>query len=188
MKKLVVALLFIIGAISLIPSSASAQMMGNTNSMMQGLSGTPQVTPSQQDLQDIQTGQALYTQFQNKQVSCTTLQDANFEKIGEYIMNQQFGNANTHIQMNERMKQMMGTQGEERMHIAIARSVTNCNTNNQQGGVRPMMGSVGSYGVGMMNGGLGYGFGLLWIIGYVIVLIDLILVGVLLWKHINKKH
>ncbi len=180
MKRIVIAILFIFGAIFLIPSSASAQMMGNTNSMMQGLSGTPQITPSQQDLQDIQTGQDLYTQFQNKQVSCTTLQDTDFEKIGEYIMNLQFGNANTHIQMNERMKQMMGDQGEERMHIAIARSVTSCNSNNQQGGVLPMMG-------GMMNGGWGYGFGPLWLIGYTVVLIDLILVGVWLWKHIQKK-
>lgn len=176
--------LFTLSFFSLSPHKSSAQMMGNGSSMMQGLSGTPQITPTQQDLQDIQTGQDLYSKFQNKQISCTNLQDADFEKIGEYLMNQQFGNVNTHIQMNERIKRMMGNQGEERMHITIARSITDCNTNNQQGGVRNMMG----YGYnGSMMSGWGYGFGILCFIGYAIVLIDLILVGAWLWKQIKNK-
>ena len=183
---LVIAPLFIGSSFS----QTHAQMMGNTNnSMMQGLSGTPEVTPSQQDLQDIQAGQTLYTKFQSKQVFCTSLQDADFEKIGEYLMNQQFGNTNSHIQMNDRMKAMMGDQGEERMHIAIGRSVTGCNTSSQQGGARTMM---GWNSFGMMNGGFGSGGGWLGflfggLILHTLICVDLILLGVWLWKQIKKK-
>lgn len=182
---LVIAFLFIWSS-----SQTHAQMIGNTNnSMMQGFSGTPEVTPTQQDLQDIQIGQVIYTKFQSKQVSCTSLQDADFEKIGEYLMNQQFGNTNSHIQMNDKIKSMMGDQEEERMHIAIGKSVTGCNTGNQQGGVRTM---TGWNGFGMMNGGFGFGRGWLGvlfsgIILHTLICIDLILLGVWLWKQIKKN-
>ena len=153
---------------------------------MQGISGTPTVTPSQQDIQDITTGQDLYTKFQQKQISCTQLQDGDFEKIGEYLMNQRFGNdVNAHIQMNDRMKQMMGDQAEERMHIALARSATGCTTGFQQGGGRNMMGMGYGY-QGMMGGGW-YGFEALWLFGYAVIMTDLILVGIWLWKQIKKK-
>ena len=152
--------------------------------MMQRLSGTPQVTPTQQDLRDIQTGQNLYIKFQNKEVTCNNLQDSDFEKIGEYTMDLQFSDTNSHIQMNNRAKQMMGDQGEERMHIAIGQGITGCNTNNQQGGVKTMM---GWNGFGMMNGYYGWGGNILSIIICTAVFVDLILLGVWLWKQIKKK-
>lgn len=153
--------------------TANAQMMGNSS---------PSVTPSTQDIQDIQTGQNLYNKFQSKQLSCSQLKDNDFEKIGEYIMNQRFSNTNQHIQMNNQAKQMMGENGEEQMHIQIAKSVTGCDLNGK-GGSNNMM-SYGGYG-NMMGGNFGVGY--LGIITWIVVLVDLILLGIWLWKQINKK-
>lgn len=150
---------------------ANAQMMGNTNYTTQGQAV---VTPSADDLKDIATGKDLYTKFQNNQISCNDLKNADFEKIGEYLMDQRFGgNSNAHIQMNDRAKQMMGDQGEEQMHISIAERSTGCNTNNNQnwrGGGYPMMG----YGWNnMMNnwGGFGIFGGISMILFWVLIIL-----------------
>lgn len=186
MYKMIIILLITFLLFSSLVFHANAQMMNIGNGMM-GTSGTPTVTPTQQDLQDIQTGKNLFDKFQSKQVTCSNLKDDDLEKIGEYVMDQQFGNTGNHIQMNERIKQMMGDQGEKRMHIAIGRSVTDCTTTtNQQGGVTGMMGNWGW--TGSMMGGNWFGaFGvfafLFWLVGF----IDLILLGIFLWKRIGRK-
>lgn len=150
--------------------------------MMRGLTPVQQIniTPSQQDLQDIQTGQSLYNKFQAKQISCAKLQDADFEKIGEYLMNQSFGgNTNAHIQMNNNMKQMMGEQAEEQMHIRLGENATQCNTNKQGGGL-PMMGWYSN----MM--GWNNGFSFFGSLIQIFVLVDLVLLGIWLFKKIQK--
>ena len=43
-----------------------------------------------------------------------------------------------------------------------------------------------NYAYGMMNGFYGWGGNILSIIVYLVVLIDLILLGIFLWKKINK--
>jgi hypothetical protein len=149
-------------------------MMGN---------GTPfikqsQVTPSAQDLDDIQKGQTLYNKFKNKQITCKQLKDDDLEKIGEYVMNQRFDSTNNHIQMNERAKQMMGENGEEQMHIRLGKNATGCT--NGQGGVYTMMG----WGY---NGMMGSGLFIIPFLVQIVILIDLILVGIWLWKQIQKK-
>ena len=189
MKKSLQLLFFILGLSLLVPSVASAQMMNNANA---SVTGSPEQIKEQQ--QEQTEGKLFFDQLQSKQTTCDKLTDSDFEKIGEYIMDQQLGNTNSHIQMNDRIKQMMGDQGEERMHIAIAKSVTSCdksttvssNTNNQQGGVSTMMGLSG-YGYGNMMQGFGWGFGIFHLLLALVILIDLILLGVWLWKQINKK-
>ncbi len=177
--KFILALISLTILFLLSPQTTRAQMMRNVTPMTAQVS----VTPSAQDLSDIQTGQELYTKFQNKEISCTTLQDADFEKIGEYLMNQSFGgNANVHIQMNNTMKQMMGENGEEQMHIRLAKNATGCNINGQGGG-NTMMG-WGGYG-NMMNGA--WGIGLLGFIFWIVLFVDLILLGMWLWKQLQKK-
>jgi len=99
-----------------------AQMMGNFYNQSTDV-------PTQQDLQDIQTGKDLYNKLQAKQATCSQLKNDDFEKIGEHIMNQRFGNTQSHIQMNNTMKQMMGNQGEENMHIKLGMIATGCDTN-----------------------------------------------------------
>ncbi len=171
----------------LVVGKSNAQMMDSTGiPMMQGLSGTPTITPTQQDLQDIQTGKDLFTKLQNKQVSCTNFRDDDFEKIGEYLMNQSFGgNTNAHIQMNNAMKQLMGENGEEQMHIRLAKNATGCYSNGQ-GGVEGMMGNWGGTSSIMGWNGLG-AFGVFTFLFSLVGFIDLILLGVFLWKQIKKN-
>jgi len=168
-SKLLLVILFV-SSFVFVPRT-QAQMMGNPRSI---------IAPSTQDIRDIQTGQDLYSKFQSKQLSCNQLKDNDFEKIGEYVMDQRFNNTNLHIQMNNTMKQMMGEQSEENMHIRLGRLATGCDTNfSNKGGVRNMMGWGYS---GMMSAG----FGFLGTIVWIVVLIDLILLGIWLWKKIQK--
>ena len=79
----------------------------------------------------------------NKTVDCLQLQDADFEKIGEYFMGQSIGDAARHIVMNEMMKRMMGEPGEEQMHAVMGKRLSSCNTSvafpSQDVGFMPMM-------------------------------------------------
>lgn len=174
-SKIIFLILFLVGLVYV--PKAQAQMMRNY---------VPSVTPSQENLQDIQSGQNLYLKFQNKQETCSSLKDNDFEKIGEYVMNQSFnGNVNAHIQMNNIMKQMMGENGEEQAHIRLGKNATGCSTNSStNGSVFNMMGW--SYPSMMLWGG---NFGSisifsvsLWAVGF----IDLIFLGILLLKKIQK--
>jgi hypothetical protein len=164
--------------------------MGNTS-----ISVNP--TEIQQQQQEEAQGKQFFDQLQNQQTTCEKLTDSDFEKIGEYSMSQMFGNnTSAHIAMNQRIKQMRGTTGEEQMHIQIGKSVTGCTTTSSQnntprGGVSPMMGGNGN-GFGMMNGNYGFegGFSGFWIVAiivHVIIIVDLILLGLWLWKQIKKK-
>lgn len=153
--------------------SARAQMMGNLDS---------NITPSANDIKDIQLGQSLYERFQTKQLSCNQLKDDDLEKIGEYIMNQRFKNINQHIQMNNQAKQMMGENGEEQMHIQLGKNITGCYM-DKKGGDNTMMDYYGN----TMNFGGSNLFSILHLILFTIVVIDLILLGKWLWKQINKK-
>ena len=83
-------------------------------------------------------GKALYEKLQTKQAGCQDLRDSDFELIGEYVMGQMAGAS--HDQMNAMMKQMMGTDGEEQMHIIMGKRLSGC-----VAGVQPIR--------GMMNGG-----------------------------------
>lgn len=159
-----------------IPLSANAQMMGSITPTMQQVSPTP----FPQDVQDIQTGKELYDKFKSKQISCNQLKDDDFEKIGEYVMNQRFSNTSQHIQMNERAKQMMGENGEELMHVRLGRSATDCYQNGQGGG-NSMMGWVYGNMMGWNNGLL-----ILPLLIQVAILTDLVLAGIWLLKRIRK--
>lgn len=182
MKKIVAAFFISFTLIFALSTSSSAQMMQQTSPMM----ALPSVTPSPNDVQDIQTGKDLFTKFQNRELSCANLQNDDFEKIGEYLMEQSFGgNTAAHIQMNNTMKQMMGDQGEEQMHIRLAKNATGCLANGQ-GGVGNMMGNWGWQGSMMgWNGAFGvFGFfaALFWLVSF----IDLILLGIFLWQRIRR--
>lgn len=174
MKYLAIILLTI--TLLFLPNTAHAQMMRGITPVQQ-----TNITPSEQDLQDIQTGQDLYNKFQTKQLSCNQLKDADFEKIGEYLMNQSFGgNTNAHIQMNNNMKQMMGENAEEQMHIRLGENATQCTTNKQGGGI-PMMGWYNN----MM--GWNNGFSVFGSLIQIFILVDLVLLGIWLFKKIQKK-
>ena len=114
----------------------------------------------------------------------------------------------SHESMNTMMERMMGKEGEEQMHVVMGKRLSGCDTTaslpqgsagfmpmmmnmmtgsafapqsfgETEGGVNPMMG----YG-NMMGGG---GFGLLFSLFWIVILVDLILLGVWLWKKITKE-
>ena len=187
MYKRIILLVVAFLLISSFFSHTHAQIMGNGNPSIT-VNPTQVVEQQQEEAQ----GKQFFDELQSKQTTCAKLTNSDFEKIGEYVMSQMFGsNTNAHIAMNERIQQMRGQTGEEQMHIQIGRSVTGCSTtasqsNTANGGGFSMM---GWNGFGMMNsfGGTFSGFWVVGIIIHTIVVIDLILLGVWLWKQIKKK-
>lgn len=177
-KKLLFSLALVVIFVFTPMQNVYAQMMGNMTSGVQN----ENVIPSAADLRDIQEGKVLYGKFQNKQITCTKLNNSDYEKIGEYLMNQRFGgDSKAHIQINNTMKQMMGEKGEEQMHVLLAKSVTGCGI-KKQGGDNKMM----NFGyTGMM--GWNNGFSLLPLLIHLVILVDLTLAGVWLWKKIGDK-
>ena len=130
-------------------------------------------------------GKLVFDKLQAKQVTCQELTDDDFDVLGDYYMGQMAGSTEAHAQMNARMTQMMGEDGEKQMHIALGKRLSGCNTgaaysNNSNSGFAPMMG----YGGGMMaNFYSGYGFNW-WPLLTLLLLI--ILAGVLFSKTHKK--
>ncbi len=182
-KKIILFIIVLFFVAVFVPQTYAQMMMNYGNPSI-----TPEPTKIQQQQQDEAAGKKLYDEFNNNQIACQKLTADNFEKIGEYATSQMFGgNTSAHVAMNERMQQMRGEQGEEQMHIQIGKNVTGCYSQNQNGGVPPMMG-WGGYGYGnMMNGNFGLGFTTFHFLIALVVLVDLVLVGVWLWKQIKKK-
>ena len=138
MKKIffTTTFIFVFGFV-LLPSFSFAQgMMGFPSS-----SSDNAAIQSQQ--QEEKEGKQFLDNLNNKTVVCSQLQDADFEKIGEYFMGQSIGDTSRHIAMNEMMKSMMGEQGEEQMHIAWGKRGSGCDTSaafpSQGEGFMPMM-------------------------------------------------
>ena len=144
-----------------------------------------------------QEGKEIWEKLQAKQIECKNLTDDNYASLGEYFMGQMVGNS--HEAMNTMMTQMMGEQGEERMHIVMGKRLSGCDTSAQppQSGVgfMPMMWMMGGGGNSMMGyGGWGNmmtgwgGFGaLLFNLSLIVWLIVGILAAVWLFRQINKK-
>ncbi len=82
-------------------------------------------------------------------ISCDKLTDEQLEAIGEYYMDQMHP-GEQHEAMNNMMTQMMGEEGEEQVHINLAKRLY-CNENVYIG--YGMMGSGGMMGMMNMMGG-----------------------------------
>lgn len=177
-----------------------AQMMGN----YQG-----QTSLSQSDIQKEQNeqdeGQAIYQKLQNGQVACQQLTDDNFDKLGDYFMWKSLGSTQAHAAMDNRITQMMGDQGNTQMHITLGKRGSGCFSNftvpsntpsfmmgmmnnvyANEGGVKNMMGNWGWSGSMMDWNGFG-GFNLFSFLLFLVIFVDLVLLGFYLWKQIRKK-
>lgn len=113
------------------------------------------------------------------EIDCQKLSQGQLEDIGDAWMDNHLGSSAAHEQMDK----MMGGEGSESLrqaHIRMGESYLNC---PGKGGGFPMM-----YGWGdMMNwGGLGV-FGILGSLVWLVILVDLVLLGVWLWKQIQKR-
>lgn len=88
-----------------------------------------------------------------------SLSSQDFERIGEYWMGRMIGSTQTHEAMNARMRQMMGADGEERMHELMGQRYARLVTSSATGGTST--GAYGNcgYGAGSMMGGYDDGCG-----------------------------
>ena len=168
------------------------------------LVASAQATTTDDTAASVGAGQRIWQQLQAKQIPCSSLSDPNFENLGEYFMNQMMGSS--HESMNEYVVSRFGQSGEEQMHITMGKRLSGCNPQaaypSWMQGFMPMMSGSGGYGM-MGNGSnyygsnytnpmMGYGYGsmmggglfsgVLWLVA----LVDLVLVGIWLWRQISK--
>ena len=193
MKKFIV---MIVAAVSLLffPHVSFAQI---------GMMGSASAT--QQNKQELQNQVNAVLDSQNissvDKLNCQKVTNDQFEKVGDAYMGVMSGTEANHTQMEQRM----GGEGSEslnQVHIQMGENYLGCQTsgnnswmpmmfNSQnlasKGGGFPMMGWGGYGGYGnMMNGGFGWGFGLVAVLFWIVAFIDLILLGIFLWKKIRK--
>lgn len=109
---------------------------------------------------DVQRGQQLAEQIRSGEKKCTDLAGNDFELIGEYAMARYLGSTASHEAMNSHMTLMMGSAGEERMHLALGYRYSGCRGGPAAGWVGAMGGMMsgnyegsGGYGGRMMGGG-----------------------------------
>lgn len=185
MNKILLSMVVILSLIFLITplSLANAQMMGAFNGDDANIT-SDEITKTKQEEQ---TGKTLYDLFKSGGRSCQSLNDDDFEKLGEYFMGQMAGSTENHVYMDKMMQSRMNAD-EEAYHIAIGKNQSGCNTNNNsgfnKGGVYSMMG----YGFGNMMGGYGYGsyFGIFsFLMGFTFWLV-LVLLAIYLYQKIKN--
>lgn len=174
--------------------------------MMGGSQNQP--TPSQADISDEQNmqdaGFKVWQNLESGKITCEKLSNDDFEKLGEYFMGQAAGSTQNHVYWDNNIQQMMGEQGDTNMHIVWGERGSGCfpntavpsnapsfiqgmmggyqNSGNTQGGDYNMMWGYG----GANAAGWGAGFGVLGFLTWLVVLIDLILLGFWLFKKIKK--
>jgi hypothetical protein len=103
-------------------------------------------------LTDEQTqGQHLIAQLQAGTKTCSALSVDDLDHIGEYVMFQALGSTTLHQAMNDRMRAMLGEQGESRMHQLLGARYAGCST--RAGGIAGSAGSAGMMGGSGMMGG-----------------------------------
>ena len=102
-------------------------------------------------LEDEQSqGRALTAELRSGAKTCGDLSADDFEHIGEYVMGRALGSTSTHQAMNDRMRQFMGDQGEERMHQLMGERYAGCTRAGAAIGPGMMRGSSGEAGWGSM--------------------------------------
>ena len=69
-------------------------------------------------------GKVVWQKLQDKEISCTNLNDGDFQVLGEYYMGQMMGSS--HPSMNQLLKQRLGEVGENQMHIAMGKRLSGC--------------------------------------------------------------
>src|SRR5450755_1466558 len=103
-----------------------------------------------------QQGQNLIAQLQAGTKTCSALSAGDLDHIGEYVIFRALGSTTLHQAMNDRMRAMLGEQGESRMHQLLGARDAGCST--RTGGIAGsagMMGGSGMMGGYYANGGIG---------------------------------
>ncbi len=122
MKKIIFRVVYITAFALLMSGTVSAQgMIGYSSS-------SPDNAAIQIQQQEEQEGKKLLDNLNNKIITCSQINDSDFERIGEYFIGQSIGDVSRHIVMNDMMKRMMGEKGEEQAHIAMGKRLPGCDT------------------------------------------------------------
>lgn len=103
---------------------------------------------------DVSAGKAAAAQLQAGKVSCSSLSDAEFEHVGEFVMDRMVGSHAAHVAMNKRIQQAIGANNTDRMHELMGRQFAGCRARDTSG-VPMGPGMMG--GGGMMGGTGGWG-------------------------------
>jgi hypothetical protein len=99
-------------------------------------------------------GQNLIGQLHARTKTCSAVSAGDLDHIGEYVMVRALGSTILHQAMNDRMRAMLGEQGETRMHQLLGARYVGCTTRASRiAGGAGMMGSSGSIGSSGMMGG-----------------------------------
>ena len=117
-------ILAIVGTVLCLLTLPARHAFGSLKMMPMMWGGNEQASDDGAQAKEEAEGKALYEKLQAKQARCQDLKDNDFELIGEYMMGQRAGAS--HEQMNAMMKQMMGTDGEEQMHIIMGKKLSGC--------------------------------------------------------------
>jgi len=99
---------------------------------------------------EVAAGREVAQRLQGGASNCNKLSDADFEHLGEYVMERMLGSRADHRAMNDRMTATMGDSRTERMHELIGRRYAGCGTPGS--GARMM-------GPGMLGAGAGDSWG-----------------------------
>lgn len=172
-------------------SPAHAQMM-NWDSSQTGNSPSAADIQEEQNMQN--AGQKIWQELQSGKITCSKLTNKDYEELGEYFMGQSAGSVETHVYWDQRIQQMMGESGDTQMHIAWGERESGCLSNALLPSNTPSFLSSMMDGGGVNNMMWGYGanagwagFGVLGSLVWLVALADLILLGIWLWKQIQKK-
>lgn len=182
MKSVLVMTILMLTLLFTLPTVSFAQgMMGGSNMM-----GTASSTADNNHTAiEEARGKDVFNKLQSKQIDCKDLSEDDFASLGEYYMGQMTGAS--HEAMNSMMIQMMGEGSEKKMHVAMGKRLSGCDTQAQippQGvGFMPMMSM-------MMNSSWAASSpaGILNLISQVLIVIVLTLLAIWLWKQIKKKE
>jgi putative membrane protein len=176
LKSFLIAFSFLLTA-----SFAQAQMMGrwfsNTDTDV-NQSAVLQTT------QEEKQGAEIWNKLQNKETTCASLDDDQFDLLGEYFMGQMTGTM--HTSMNAMLAQRYGENEEKQIHVTLGKQWSGCDASaaetNAVSSWMPMMWgnvSIGQSGYSpskygtMMSGGWGYGSGF---VGLVVMIVWWILI------------
>jgi len=194
MKKLLSFTILIFALSYAFPSYSLAQgMMGDMMSENNTITQSDDGHTAREEAE----GKAVWEKLQAKKLNCEDLSEDDFGALGEYFMGQMAGEQ--YEAMNNMMIQMMGREGEEQMHIAMGKRMSNCEPNAPMpqnmmtnmmmgggmmgGGNNSMMGNFATNPIGWFGWGFGWIFMILfW--GLVI----LAMVALIKWIVNQGKH
>jgi hypothetical protein len=90
-----------------------------------------------------QEGTQILSAIHAGKLKGTSLSSSQYEHVGEYLMGQALGSTAAHERMNSLADQMMGSAGEEQMHIYLGERYLGKSTPQVSGRYAPMYGLIG---------------------------------------------